>query len=145
MTTFEDTEYLHYLEDDDTVSREIIRINDLRRQIDELKAEKDILTERVAKELEAHALRTVGVRTPSGDAMRATVTRTPTRQVNLAHLRKVNSELYNKVTKSVLDTTALNRELNKGSFNEAEQHLITVSYSKPFLRFSDINAYAEDE
>lgn len=144
MTVYDDTDYLHNIDADDAIGRELVRINDLRRQIDDLKAEKDILTERVVKELEAEGHRTVGVHTPQGDHMRATITRTPTKQVNLAQLQELNEPLFRKVTKPVLDTTALNRELNKGSFTETELHCISVAYSKPFLRFSDVNSRLDD-
>lgn len=138
MTTYDEVDYLPQFDDNDPMGREIVRINDLRRQIDELKLEKDILTERVSKQLEADGLRSVGVATPQGEILRATLTQTPSRKVNLVQLKEVNESLYYKVTKSVLDTEALNREINKGSFTEQEMHLISVSYSKPFIRFSEI-------
>lgn len=144
MTVYDETEILHYI-DNEHLSGEIIRINDLRRQIEDLKAEKDILTERVAKELAAEGHRTVGVATPQGERIRATVTQTPTKQVNLVQLREINPDLYRKITKTVLDATALNRELNKGNFSETELHCVSVTYSRPFLRFSDVNGHAEEE
>lgn len=146
MTALEELDYLHHYDNDDPIGREIVRINDLRRQIDDLKAEKDMLTERVVKQLEAEGMRTVAVATPQGENMRVTVTRTPSRQVNLVQLKEINEDLYRKITKPVLDTAALTRELNKGSFTENEMHsTISVTYSRPFLRFSDINAGVEEE
>lgn len=144
MTTYDEIDYLPRLDIEDPVGREIVRINDLRRQIDELKLEKDILSERVTKQLEADGVRSVGVATPQGETLRATVTKTPTRKVNLVQLKEVNEPLYYKITKSVLDTEALNREINKGSFTEQESHLISVSYSKSFIRFSEVTTL-EDE
>lgn len=144
MTTFDEIDYLPQLDTDDPIGREIVRINDLRRQIDELKLEKDILTERVTKQLEADGVRSVGVATPQGETLRATVTKTPSRKVNLVQLKEVNEPLYYKITKPVLDTEALNREINKGSFTEQEIHLVSVSYSKPFIRFSEFT-HMEDE
>jgi hypothetical protein len=144
MTTYDEIDYLPHLDTEDPVGREIVRINDLRRQIDELKLEKDILSERVTKQLEADGVRTVGVATPQGETLRATVTKTPSRKVNLVQLKEVNEPLYYKITKPTLDTEALNREINKGSFTEQEIHLISISYSKPFIRFSEVNTL-EDE
>lgn len=143
MTIYDETEFLHFIDTDDPTGREIVRINDLRRQIDDLKAEKDMLTERVTKQLEADGYRTVGIATPQGDRVRATLSRTPSRRVNLVQLQEVNEPLYYKITKTVLDTEALNREINRGSFTEREIHLISVTYSKPFIRFTDASTGGE--
>lgn len=138
MTIYDDLDYLHTLDVEDTLSKEIIRIADLKAQIDVLEAERKMLSEHVIKQLTADGHRTVGVSTPQGERMRVTINRSSTKDVNLVQLRALNWELYEAITKRVVDATQLDRAINTHKFDEATMHTIRIVEKAPYLRFTPI-------
>lgn len=139
MTVYEEIERIDMLDTDDSLARELVRIADLKAQIDILEAEKKMLTERVVKQLDADGHTTVGLTTPQGDALRATVVRSPVKEVNLAELQSINEDLYINITTRKLDSKKLNYALNTGQFSEAELRTVSVVERSPYVRFSPLS------
>lgn len=139
MTVYEDIERIDILDVDDALARELVRIADLKAQIDTLETEKKLLTERVVKQLDADGQATVGVLTPQGERMRATVVRSPVKDVNLAVLRDINEDLYINITTRKVDSKKLNHALNTGQFTESEiARTISIVERSPYIRFSPL-------
>lgn len=119
------------------------RLAELKASIDALEAERKSLSEQVIKQLEAEGHRSVTLVPDSGQRMRATVNRSATKEVNLVKLREMDEDLYEYVTKRVVDSTALDHAINTHKFTEAALHTISIKQRSPYIRFSLINEHED--
>lgn len=127
------------LDAESLLAREVIRLNDIKRTISALDSEMKILSERVVKQLKADGLRIVGVTTPAGDRLNATVVTPSTREVNLVLLKELDQSLYERVTKRVVDSSALERALLTRKFTEKTINTISSKERSSYIRFSYVH------
>jgi hypothetical protein len=75
---------------------------------------------------------------------KAKVVRRETPDVDLATLKSLDSDLYNRITKNVLDKTAFSRIVTNGELEpELAQQIIVIKESKPWLSISEIKTEQE--
>ena len=76
---------------------------------------------------------------------KAKVVRSETSDVDLAVLKANDIDLYNRVTKNVLDKSAFNRIVTNGELDpELAQQIIVIKERKAWVSISEINEQSED-
>jgi hypothetical protein len=76
---------------------------------------------------------------------KAKVVRSETSDVDLAALKANDVDLYNRVTKKVLDKTAFNRIVTNGELEaELAQQIIVIKDRKAWVSISEVKEKSED-
>lgn len=120
------------------------RIYELLERLEEIRAQADLLVEEnrsITMQLEALVHRTVMFTDPAGVPWRATVVRPDaTVNVDLETVKRLDPGLYDRITTTALDRTALNKALRAGaiSVTVAEQAM-TLRPNSPSVRLTRID------
>ena len=113
------------------------------RSLVHLKEQKAAIQERIillSAEIERELQKTAIYQRRDGTRMRATVVRPdPQVKVDLNHLREVDPQLFEKITKTVLDSPALGRALEDGSVTKATaEATMRLEEVKPYVLFTPL-------
>jgi hypothetical protein len=142
---YEQDEYDYVPElEDSQLSRELLRLADLKRTIDMLDAERKEISDRVTKQMNADGLLKCAVVAPDGQRMRASLVQSVTHDVNLVRLQEMDPYLFERVTKRVVDSTALKKAMNMGHFTEQTASTLSVKPRAAYVTFSAITEDAHD-
>jgi predicted phage-related endonuclease len=143
--TYNDEEYEYAPElEDGQLSRELLRLADLKRTIDILESERKELSDRVTKQMNSDGLLRCAVEAPDGNRMRVSLVQSVTHDVNLVRLQDMDPYLYEKVTKRVVDSAALKKAMNMGHFNEQTASTLSVKPRAAYVTFTPISEDVHD-
>lgn len=122
----------------ETADKEIVddleRLVDLKTQRNALDHEIEFLEEQLSKAIDDPVFYE-----RDGQKYKATVVRGETFTVNAEALLSINPELYEHVTKKVIDNAAFKRVVTNGDIDaEIANSIITIKEKKPYLRVGQV-------
>jgi len=128
---------------DETLLQKLWRLEFLKGELDHIKTEMSLLTADIERTVEDSVIFT----DPDGVDYRAKVIRpSPRVDVDLHMLSVRRPELYQRITKTVLDSPALTKALKAGAVDpEIANEAFSFTPITPHVRFTDVSSQNQEE